>query len=208
MTDIQDQPEQPALETCDGSLIEWKPSIKQDITNYIHRKMVDIGLFLIRYPERNGNMVNHVKTEWKYTFPNSQDDEMQESVKECIINMVSVFGAEGHSGFSAGYTIPYIEKALRFQPFSPLTGSDDEWVIHDFDGHPYAQNKRCGNVFKDVDGKAYDINGKVFVEPNGCSYTNRNSRVYITFPYTPKTEYIAVDDEGNPIPADTTEVKA
>ena len=46
--------------------------------------------------------------------------------------------------------------------------------------------------FKDEDGKAYDIKGRIFREPSGCCYTNKNSRVYITFPYSPKSEYIDV----------------
>jgi len=47
-------------------------------------------------------------------------------------------------------------------------------------------------VFKDADGRAYDIDGRVFREPNGCCYTSSDSRVYITFPYRPKTEYVDV----------------
>ena len=52
------------------------------------------------------------------------------------------------------------------------------------------QNRRCPHVFKsDADG-AYDIDGRVFVDPDGSSYTSRDSRVSIEFPYTPKREYV------------------
>jgi hypothetical protein len=56
-------------------------------------------------------------------------------------------------------------------------------------------------VFKNgIDNScAYDIDGKIFIEPDGCAFTNRKSHVRITFPYTPKTKYIDVDDEGNEI---------
>lgn len=36
----------------------------------------------------------------------------------------------------------------------------------------------------------YDTEGRVFCDPDGICYTNRDSRVDITFPYTPKTEYV------------------
>lgn len=54
------------------------------------------------------------------------------------------------------------------------------------------QNKRCSHVFKDKDGNAYDIDGKVFREPDGCCFTSKDSFVPVTFPYTPKTEYVDV----------------
>jgi len=60
------------------------------------------------------------------------------------------------------------------------------------------QNNRCSHVFKDADG-AWDIDGKIFTDPQGCSYTNRDSRVMIEFPYVPKREYVNVDDNGVPI---------
>jgi len=47
-------------------------------------------------------------------------------------------------------------------------------------------------VFKDETGEAYDINGKVFREPSGSCYTSFESRVPVTFPYTPTTEYVDV----------------
>src|SRR3546814_7019057 len=45
-----------------------------------------------------------------------------------VLDMVAMFGLEGHSGFSASYARQYIDKALRFEPFSPLTGAESEWV--------------------------------------------------------------------------------
>ena len=57
------------------------------------------------------------------------------------------------------------------------------------------QNHRCSHVFKGPDGRAYDINGRIFCESNGCCYTSRDCRVYIEFPYTPKCEYVDVPSE-------------
>ena len=120
-------------------------------------------------------------------------DEMNDAMCEHILKMVNVFAEEGHSGFSANYAINILQKLLRLEPLSPLTGEDDEWC--EVSDNLY-QNKRLSRVFKEgKDGQAYDIDGKVFVEPNGASYTSRDSRVYIEFPYTPKTEYVNVENQ-------------
>jgi len=85
-------------------------------------------------------------------------------------------------------TINLFERVARFEPLISLTGEDNEWYEV---GEGTYQNKRCSHVFKE-NGQAYDIDGKVFREPNGNCYTSGKSRVNITFPYTPKTEYINV----------------
>jgi hypothetical protein len=121
------------------------------------------------------------------------DDEMNNEMCNHILKMIDVFDEEGHSGFSAEYAINILQKLLRWEPLSPLTGGDDEWCEVS-DG--IFQNKRLSRVFKNgKDGQAYDIRGKVFVEPDGASYTSRDSRVDIEFPYVPKTEYVNVEKE-------------
>ena len=125
-------------------------------------------------------------------------DEMNDAMCEHILKMVNVFAEEGRSGFSAEYAISILQKLLRFEPLSPLTGEDDEWRLCEYSEGETYQNKRLSRVFKEgKDGQAYDINGKVFVEPNGASYTSRDSRVYIEFPYVPHTEYVKVEMDEN-----------
>ncbi|MHB8284375.1 MAG: hypothetical protein ACYDD1_06835 [Caulobacteraceae bacterium] len=123
-------------------------------------------------------------------------DEMQDAIEANIFKMLDVFAEGGHSGASASYTIAILEKLLRFEPLTPLTGEDDEWNEV---GYGTWQNRRCGRVFKKADGAAYDIDGKVFVDPNGAAFTSRDSRVPVTFPYTPKTERVLVDANGAPL---------
>ena len=122
------------------------------------------------------------------------EDEMNLAMRDHILRMVRIFSQEGHSGFSANYAILCLEKLLRYEPLSPLTGEDDEWI--QVDENLY-QNKRCSRVFKDEDG-AYDIDGIVFWEwytdpETGekfkSHFTCKDSRVRVEFPYTPKTEY-------------------
>lgn len=149
----------------------------------------EVGRRLVRWSQRDSNYLRHAKEEWAIAFPDK--DDMQEAIGEHVLDMVAMFGLEGHSGFSAGYARQYIDKALRFEPFSPLTGAESEWG-EPFDFNGSQQNKRCGRIFRDKDGKAYNIEGKVFVEPSGSSYTGKDSRVYIEFPYIPHTEFVQV----------------
>jgi len=122
------------------------------------------------------------------------DDEMNVSMREHILRMVEAFADEGHSGFSANYAVNCLDKLLRYEPLSPLTGEDDEWNEV---GDGVYQNKRCSRVFKEND-EAYDIDGIVFWEwytdpETGekfkSHFTCKDSRVPVEFPYVPKTEY-------------------
>lgn len=115
-------------------------------------------------------------------------DEMNLAVRNHLLKMCVEFEKAGHSGFSANYAANILNKLLRYEPILPLTGNDDEWQEV---GDGVFQNIRCHRVFKE-NGQAYDIEGKVFKEPSGVCFTNKNSRVEITFPYTPTTEYLGV----------------
>lgn len=106
-----------------------------------------------------------------------------------ILDVVRMFSLSGHSGMSASITISALEKLLRYEPLGPLTGNDSEWMEV---GEGVFQNNRCSRVFKQADrfdGQAYDIDGIVWRDQNGSTYTNSSSRVPIVFPYSPKTEY-------------------
>lgn len=128
-------------------------------------------------------------------------DEMQEMICNHVMKLLDVFADEGHSGSSAPYAINMFEKLAKFEPLVPLTGEDWEWVdVADYGGRengPLYQNKRCSHVFKNATG-AYDIEGVIFYdwytdketgEKFKSYYTSRESRVPVTFPYTPKREY-------------------
>ena len=130
----------------------------------------------------------------------TEQDEYNGMIRKHILHMIKEFSDEGHSGFSASYAIQILTKLMSFKPLTPLTGEDDEWTnVSDYgDGTPHYQNKRLSSVFKEGDGEAYNIDGKVFWEwfkdEDGKQvkvyYTSRDSRVPVTFPYTPPNEPI------------------
>lgn len=110
-------------------------------------------------------------------------------IAEAVLELVEKFSGQGHSGMSASMTINLFKRVAAFEPIGPLTGADDEWgEPTDFDG--LRQNLRCFHVFRRPDGTAFDSNGRVFREPDGACFVNSESHVDISFPYTPKVEYV------------------
>ena len=134
------------------------------------------------------NLTDHARRELAFLL--DSDDEMDKEMGACVLRLIEVFAEQGHSGFSATYCVGLTEKLMRFEPLGPLTGADDEWCVLDYAPDTAAQNKRCGRVFKRSDGTAYDIEGRIFRDPDGSYYTNSESRVEVTFPYTPTRVYV------------------
>jgi hypothetical protein len=108
-----------------------------------------------------------------------------------VMELMKAFAEQGHSGGSAPTVIALFAKLANGEPLSPLTGEDDEWEDR---GDGYLQNRRCSRVIKH-DGVVFDVDGFVFERPDGTRYTNSSkSRRAVTFPYTPKTEIVKVDE--------------
>lgn len=148
-------------------------------------------------------LIDHAKRELDLIVKQCEDEEaakMQEAINKDIMNIVEMFGNQGHSGFSASYAIKIITKLLNYDFITPLTGEDDEWM-EVTDG--VYQNKRQGRIFKQADrfdGKPYYIDGKAFSDDGGKSwYTNGDSFVTVEFPLRklPETEYIILEGEEN-----------
>lgn len=122
-----------------------------------------------------------------------KDSDYGGMMGEAVMKMIEQFADEGHSGFSAGMAISAFERLAKFEPLTPLTGDDDEWVeVGTQNSKPLYQNKRCAHVFREGEDFAYDIEGKIWREPSGACFTNFDSRVAVAFPYTPKREYFDV----------------
>lgn len=141
-----------------------------------------------------GNLIAHAKRELQaagYKLDGT-DEPYNKMAAEAILELIEVFGKQGHSGFSAGYCISAFAALAKFEPLGPLTGDDSEWFDHGHNDSTKYQNKRCGHVFKGADGIAYDSQAVVFEEPGGCRFTGRHSRMPVTFPYTPRTAYAKV----------------
>ena len=132
------------------------------------------------------NYVKHLDREWDAMGWPKEGDDPQAWIYQNLRQLLEAFSKGDHSGSSAPYAVSLFKKLALFEPIGPLTGKPDEWEEV---GPGVFQNKRCSHVFKE-NGRAHDNNGKVFVEPDGTSFTSGDSRVLIKFPYKPETEYV------------------
>jgi len=110
-----------------------------------------------------------------------------ELVKTYMLNSDG-YGQGQADNEALGLFVRFVQTGL----LSPLTGENDEW---DEVGH---QNKRDSDVFKDVHGEAYWTKGKIFRKYGGSKFLNRDSWVYIDFPWSkPGSTIVDVDDDEN-----------
>jgi hypothetical protein len=139
---------------------------------------------------------------------NDPEDGPNRWLAEGTLELLQVFAEQGHSSMSAPYAVALFEKLAMWKPITPLTGEDDEWMQVSRAGW---QNKRSSNVFKGKDGQAYWMDSRVFWKwysapdiddgkPFKSSYTSRDSRVDIEFPWTQpdEREYVFVPTEEFP----------
>lgn len=162
----------------------------------IHELKQRAALALRILRDRDGNLVQHARTELG-AAGYFDGETMNAHMAADLIDLVRVFSMQEHSGFSASFAIRVFREIASFKPLGPLTGADNEWMdVAEVSGMPMWQNKRCGHVFKDGDGQAYDIDAVIFEEPSGARFTGRYSRQVITFPYTPRSVIVQVLDDA------------
>lgn len=136
------------------------------------------------------NLLDHARRELEAAGWFKPDGMYDGMVGPAVMALVELFAEQGHSGMSASIVRALFHAVANFDPIGPLTGDDMEW--NEVAPGLY-QNNRCSHVFKE-NGQAYDSTGRIFRTPSGTRYTNRESRVPVTFPYTPKVEYVDVQE--------------
>ena len=143
------------------------------------------------------NLLKHAERELKLIGYDGKD-EYNNMAKAAIMELLTTFANQGHSGFSANYIVTLFNKLAKCETLSPLTGNDDEWNdVSDMSGEMLFQNNRDSRVFKDATG-TYFIEAIIWTESGESSYTNKDSNRYIkSFPFTPKTFYVEVDKDGD-----------
>ena len=149
--------------------------------------LTQMALNLVVWLNKDSNYIKHARREVPSWFA---DEGPNRWIADGTVELLAVLSHQGHSGSSIGFALGFFTAMARFKPWGPLTGEEEEW------GEPIdgtRQNKRCSHVFLGADGRAYDIDGRVFREPDGSCFTSIDSRVPVIFPYTPKAEYVDVE---------------
>ncbi len=153
------------------------------------------------------NLIEHAKKELKligYKFDETEDP-YNKMFLDSIFELLETFSKQGHSGFSAPYTIETFKKLAMFETLTPLTGNDEEWGMGDEDS---LQNTRMTSVFKDKEsGKSFFIYSIIFKDESNSTFTGsvlledgtklRSSNYIKSFPYTEKKFYIDVYEKND-----------
>lgn len=185
-------------ETMEDSLeMASEPSKFEVMMHYTKNLMLEMAYRLRLKKRPKSGIILHAEREFLAAgylpLDQAQEEGPDKWVQENVFELLEVFIRQGHSGYSAPYVLDAFKKLALYEPLVPLYGTDDEWNEI---GDGVFQNNRCYHVFKDKDrfnGQAYDIEGRIFCEPNGSCYTNRDSCVPVTFPYVPKRECVDVE---------------
>lgn len=153
----------------------------RQIKAVVCERLLDFALK--HHPDANGNITAYAEEELRRAGWFDPDAFYGDMVAKAVLRSVRVFSIEGHSGMSAGLVSSITKTVCMFRPLTPLTGDDDEWNEV---GDGVLQNRRMSSVFKNPDGRAYWIAGRIFREPSGATYTNSDSRVDVEFPWLPR----------------------
>lgn len=80
------------------------------------------------YPSEGSNLVAHAIRELELGDLLSPTSPYEGMVGESVLDMMRVFAAAGHSGYSAGLTLELFGSLARFDVLSPLTAHPAEWT--------------------------------------------------------------------------------
>jgi hypothetical protein len=120
----------------------------------------------------NESMVDFARYELELGGLFSKDSDYEGMLGEAVMELISKFADQGHSGFSAGMTAHLFSELAAFKPLTELTDNPAEWTYiseqdprtPDGTGDLW-QSKRCPSAFSEDGGKTYyDIDDPSFNE--------------------------------------------
>ena len=174
--------------------------MRHKLTYWLRERIAAVCCWTLRRLADDSNLLSYADRELRAAgFHLDRDDGgsiYDGMLHAAALDLVALFSLQEHSGMSASVVRGVVGKLFAFEPLGPLTGEDEEWNLVGAapgpEGGRTYQNRRASNVFRDGDGQAYQSDYRVFREPDGITYTSRDSREPIkSFPYTPK--HVTVD---------------
>jgi len=107
------------------------------------------------------DLTEYAKNELELAGLFDKDSDYNGMIAKSVMELISVFSKQGHSGGSASMTIELFNRVARYENLTPLTFKDDEWI--ECIAGRY-QNKRRSCVFKEgKDGRPYFLDAYVIV---------------------------------------------
>lgn len=79
------------------------------------------------YDDRDSNLVMHAQRELELAGLFDEDSDYEGMLAEAVVDLIRVFAAQGHSGFSAHGTIDLFQRLASYQNLTPLDSSPSMW---------------------------------------------------------------------------------
>ena len=103
-------------------------------------------------------LVEYAESELRRAGLFDTDSDYDGAIGPAVLELVSKFAAQGHSGFSAGLTLSIFDKLARFKPLTEITSNPDEWMEVSGPPNRMWQSKRSPTLFSKDGGKTwYDL---------------------------------------------------
>lgn len=101
------------------------------------------------------NLIKHAEYELRLAGLFDKDSDYGGDLGRAVMQLIEVFSAQEHSGFSAARTLQLFNRVAKFKTLLPIGKTKDEWMEV---GEGLWQNKRQYSVFSKDGGKTwYDI---------------------------------------------------
>lgn len=107
------------------------------------------------------SLVKHAEDELKRAGLFDKDSDYEGKLGAAVLDLVKAFAAQGHSGFSANWTLDVFNKVARWQTLTPISSDPSEWYDRSEEsGEPMWQNMRDSAAFSRDGGKTwYHLDG-------------------------------------------------
>jgi hypothetical protein len=146
---------------------------------------------MINMFRKKTNLERYAKDELDRLLASCSKDgyAMQKAVNRNIMQCVTAFCKERHSGSSAAYSSDMLNRLLNWLPLQVITKED----IFDESG----QCNRCFALFKEGDKYKYTHQRVFELEGEGVPFNNSLSSAYVELPFYPpvRPDYVVIHKE-------------
>lgn len=104
----------------------------------------------------DSNLVRHAVDEMNRAGLYDEDADYGGSIAEAVEELVRAFARQGHSGFSAMYTLAIFNKVANFETLTPITSDPNEWQdVSEMSGRSLWQSRRNPSLFSEDGGQTW-----------------------------------------------------
>ncbi len=174
---------------------------KQNLVNklfnlkyFVGRKILNLAFKLMI--NKDSGFLQHAKREFE--FIKLDKSGYNKWMIQNITDLLKMLSIQRHSQ-TLYDTLDSLKKLATFQPLTPLTFEEDEWLdVSEACGEESMyQNIRMSNIFKHgIDGKPYSLDAILWIDDDGVGFNGTingySSCQYVKIPFIPKTFRIDV----------------